>query len=164
MNAIDVLRSSLGSSRMMIEMILSDFSDADLLVRPVPNANHFAWQLGHLIASERAIVLEQIPDAKMPKLPAGFAEAHSKETSSSDDAATFRSKDEYVSLLGTMREASIAALEKLKESDLNRPTQGNMASFFPTLGTIFSMLADHIMMHLGQASVIRRKLSKPVLF
>ncbi len=164
MNAIDVLRSSLNSSRMMIEMILSDLSDADLMVRPVPHANHLAWQLGHLIAAERNILLEQLPDTKLPELPAGFAEAHNKEKATSDDAAGFRSKDEYVALLGTMREATIAELGKLSETDLDRPTQGNLAQFFPTLGTVFSMLCDHIMMHLGQASVVRRKLGKPVMF
>ena len=164
MNAIDVLRSSLNSSRMMLEMILSDLSDADLMVRPVPHANHFAWQLGHLIAAERNILLEQLPDAKLPELPEGFAEAHNKEKATSDDAAGFRSKEEYLSLLGTIREATIAELGKLKEADLDRQTQGNLAQFFPTLGTIFSMLCDHIMMHLGQASVIRRKLGKPVMF
>ena len=164
MNGIDLLRSSLKSSRMMIEMILSDLSDADLLVRPVPHANHFAWQLGHLIASERHIILEQLPNATMPELPAGFAEAHSKQTASSDDPAGFRSRAEYLSLLGTIREATIAELGKLTEADLDRPTQGNMAQFFPTLGTIFSMLSDHIMMHMGQATVVRRKLGKPVLF
>lgn len=164
MNAVDVLRSSLNLSRMMIEMILSDLSDADLMVRPVPHANHFAWQLGHLISSERSIILAQLPNATLPELPAGFSEAHSKETSTSDDAAGFRSKDEYVSLLGKIREATLAELGKLTEADLDRPTQGDLAQFFPTLGTIFSMLSDHIMMHMGQASVVRRKLGKPVLF
>jgi len=46
MNGIDVLRTSLESSRKMLEWIVSDLSDADLLVRPVPEANHLAWQLG----------------------------------------------------------------------------------------------------------------------
>lgn len=66
-NAIDASADPPNSSRMMLEMILSDLSDADLMVRPVPHANHFAWQLGHLIAAERNILLEQLPDAKLPE-------------------------------------------------------------------------------------------------
>ena len=164
MNGIDVLRNSLGSSKMMIEWVLSDLTDADLLVRPVPGANHFAWQLGHLIASERSILLEQLPSATMPELPAGFVEAHEKSTAGSDDPAAFRSRDEYVALLGKMRAATVAELGKLKDADLDRATIGNLAQFFPTLGAIFSLFSDHIMMHLGQATVVRRKLGKPVLF
>lgn len=164
MNAIELLKGSLASSRNMIGMIVSDLSDADLLVRPVADANHFAWQLGHLILAERNIVLEQLPGASMPELPAGFAEAHGKEAASSNDPSKFCTKEQYLTLLGQMREASIAALSTLTEADLDKPTVGGLAAFFPTLGSIFGMLTDHIMMHLGQATVVRRKLGKPVLF
>lgn len=148
----------------MIEWIVSDFSDADLLVRPVPAANHFAWQLGHLIVSERQLVLEQLPTANMPSLPLGFADAHTGQTATSDDPTGFQSCSEYVSLFGAMREATIAELKKLTDADLDRPTVGNMSSFCPALGNLIGLLSDHIMMHLGQATVVRRKLGKPVLF
>jgi hypothetical protein len=148
----------------MLEWIVSDLSDADLLVRPVPEANHFAWQFGHLIAAEIHIVREQLPSATYPELPAGFAEAHSKSTAASNDPGGFRPRAEYVALLGKIREATLAELAKLSEADLDRPAQGNLAGICPTLGAIFGLLSDHIMMHLGQASVIRRKLGKPVLF
>jgi hypothetical protein len=164
MNGIELLTASLQSSRKMLEWVLSDLSDSDLLVRPVPGANHFAWQLGHLISSERAMVLEQLPSAQMPELPAGFAEAHGKATSGSDEASNFLSCDAYIALLGSIREATVANVSKLSDADLSRPTVGNMASFCPTLGTLLGLLNDHIMMHLGQATVIRRKLGKPVLF
>ena len=43
MNAKDALKKTLKSTQGMLEMYLSDLSDADLLVRPVPGANHAAW-------------------------------------------------------------------------------------------------------------------------
>ena len=164
MNGIDVLKSSLSGSRKMIEWVISDLSDADLLVRPVPEANHLAWQLGHLIVAEKHLVLEQLPSATFPELPAGFAESYTKETSQSDDPGKFHSKAQYLELLGKMREATLSELAKLSDADLDRPTLGNMAAFCPTLGAIFGMVSDHITMHMGQASVVRRKLGKPVLF
>ncbi len=164
MNSIELLKGSLALSKNMIGMIVADLSDADLLVRPVPEANHFAWQLGHLILAERNILLEQLPSASMPELPAGFAEAHGKDAAASNDPSKFCTKDQYLALLGQIRDASVAALSKLSESDLDKPTVGGLAGFFPTLGSIFGMLSDHIMMHLGQATVVRRKLGKPVLF
>ena len=162
MNAIELLTSSLGTSRQLIEWIVSDLSDADLLVRPVPEANHFAWQLGHLLSSERNILLEQLPHVSMPELPPGFSEQHASPPPS--ETAGYLTRDEYLSLYGRIREATVSALATLTDADLSIPTKGSLASFFPTLGSVFSMFSDHIYMHLGQASVVRRKLGKPVLF
>jgi hypothetical protein len=39
-----------------------------------------------------------------------------------------------------------------------------MADFAPTVGHLVLMIASHIMMHVGQMQVIRRKLGKPLLF
>ncbi len=164
MNGIQLLTSALESSRKMIEWIVSDFADSELLVRPVPGANHIAWQLGHLITSERDIVLGQLPTASMPALPSGFEAAHSKETAGSDDPKAFLSRSEYMALLGSMREATIAEVSRLTDADLDRATEGGLASFCPTLGNAIGLLNDHIMMHLGQVTVVRRKLGKPVLF
>lgn len=164
MNSIALLTMALQSSNKMLAWIVSDFSDADLLVRPVPEANHMAWQLGHLIGAERHIIMEQLPNASFPALPAGFEAAHSKETASSNDPSSFRTVAEYVELLGATRAATIAELQKLTDADLDRPTVGNLGGFFPNLGSIFGMMSDHIMMHLGQGTVVRRKLGKPVLF
>jgi hypothetical protein len=164
MNSIALLTSALESSKKMLAWVVSDFSDADLLVRPVPEANHMAWQLGHLITAERHIIQEQLPSTRFPDLPAGFEAAHSKEAASSDNAAGFYKVAEYLEQLEATRAVTIAELQKLTESDLDRPTLGNLANFCPTLGNTFGLLCDHIMMHLGQGTVVRRKLGKPVLF
>ena len=56
MTAKDAIRQSLQGSQRVLGMLLDDLSDADLLVRPAPNANHIAWQLGHLIATESRLL------------------------------------------------------------------------------------------------------------
>src|SRR5712692_5672465 len=98
MNAKEAIRIALGAAERLLPMYLNDLSDADLLVRPVPNANHIAWQLGHLIKSERDLVTKQIPGADYPALPAGFEEQHKPETSKVDPPKGFKSKDEYLAL------------------------------------------------------------------
>jgi hypothetical protein len=163
-NAKDVIQTALASTKNMTEMYLGDLSDADLLVRPVPKANTIAWQLGHVIAAEVNLVRSQIPDASYPELPAGFAEAHTKETASSDSPKGFKSKAEYLELFTKVRTGTLAALDKLSDADLSRPTQGQMASFAPKLADFFILLANHVLMHTGQFTVLRRKLGKPVLF
>lgn len=158
MNAIRVLESSLKFTQGLLSMFLNDLSDADLLVRPIPEANHIAWQLGHLVTSECGLG-KHLADAKYPALPPGFAELHGKEGSKKD--AGFLTKAEYLDLFNKARAATIAAVGKLSEGDLDRPTGWDIA---PNLGALLLLMSDHIGMHAGQFTVVRRKLGKPVLF
>ena len=164
MQAKDVVKSALNSTQNMLEMYLSDLSDADLLVRPVPGANHIAWQLGHLINSERMLTTSNIPGSAYPELPAGWGDQHSKNTASMDPPKGFATKAQYLSLFNKTREATLAALGKLSDTDLDKPTTGQIAKHVPTLGALFLMHSTHVMMHAGQFTVVRRKLGKPVLF
>jgi len=161
--AKDAIRYALTSTQNMLGMFLGDLSDADLLVRPAPNANHIAWQLGHLISSEQRLS-SVIPGAKLVELPAGFADRHTKETSAIDPPKGFGTKDEYVSLFKKTREATLATLADMSDAMLDKPTQGQMKDFAPTLGDLLILVANHTLMHMGQFTVVRRKLGKPVLF
>jgi hypothetical protein len=163
MNAKEAIRTALTSSQNLLGWYLSDLSDADLLVRPVPTANHIAWQLGHLIDSEGHL-LSHVPGAVYPELPAGWSEQHGKSTAAMDPPKGFATKAEYLSRFNKAREATLAILAKLSDADLDKPTQGNMAQFAPTLGALFLLEANHTLMHAGQFTVVRRKLGKPVLF
>src|SRR2546428_2066869 len=109
MNAKDAIKHSLKSTQNMLEMYLSDLSDADFLVRPVPGANHIAWQVGHLIKSEREMVEEAFPGS-MPALPAGFAEKDTPETSTLDSPGAFHPKSVLMSLAEEQRAATLKAL------------------------------------------------------
>src|SRR5438105_1969315 len=164
MNVKDAMKHSLKSTQNMLEWYLSDLSDADLLVRPVAGANHIAWQLGHLIDSEPHLVHMELPDAAYPALPAGFKEQHTKETSTVDSPKGFRTKAEYLDLAKQMRAATVAALDKLSDADLDRACTGRMGQFAPKLADLFLMVSNHTLMHAGQFTVLRRKLGKPVLF
>jgi uncharacterized damage-inducible protein DinB len=148
----------------MMGMYLGDLSDADLVVRPVPNANHIAWQLGHLISSESQILKNYMPAGTYPELPAGFAERHNKSTSTSDSPKGFGTKKEYLDLFNQQRSATIVALDKMSDKDLDKATQGDMAKFAPNVGALLLLQSNHTLMHMGQFTVVRRKLGKPVIF
>jgi uncharacterized damage-inducible protein DinB len=164
MKANQVLETALNSTQFLTNQYLNDLSDADLLVRPVSGANHIAWQLGHVIASEINLVRSQLPETPYPELPAGFAQQHAMEMAKQEPTKGFLSKQQYVDLFNRVREATKAAVAKLSDADLDRPTSGNMAQFAPTLGAFLMLVANHTMMHAGQFSVVRRKLDKPILF
>ncbi len=58
-----------------------------------------------------------------------------------------------------MREASLAALEKVPDAALDQPTG---IPYAPTVGALFLMIGNHPLMHAGQFAVVRRKLGKPI--
>lgn len=162
MQGKDAIKTALNATKDLFNWYVSDLSDADLLVRPVPSANHTAWQMGHLIAAEVFLVREQLPTVPYADLPAGFADQHGTKSAPSD--AGFSSKADYLGLFGKVREATIAAVSKLSDADLDKPTTGNMAKFAPTVGALLMLVSNHTLMHAGQFTVVRRKLGKPVLF
>lgn len=164
MNGIEVIRASLAGTQHLLKWFVDDFSDADLLARPVPNANHAAWQIGNVIGGDIYLVKDQFPETSFPDLPEGFLEKHGHDGAKDDGPDGFLTKAEYVALFDKVRAATIAALDSLTDADLDRPTSGKMAEFAPTVGRLFLAVSDHTMMHAGQFSVIRRLLGKPVLF
>ncbi len=164
MNGTDVIKADLAGTQFVLRWFLSDFNDADLLVRPVPGANHAAWQVGNVIGGDVMIIKGELPDTPYPELPPGFSEAHGPKGTDLDGPDGFLTKDEYIALFDRVRGVTIAALDGLSDADLDRPTTGQFAEFAPTLGRLFLMASNHTLMHAGQFSVIRRKLGKPVLF
>lgn len=163
MNAREVIRKSLDMSDFIVNGYLEDLTDAELLVRPVPGANHIAWQLGHLINSEHSMIAAALPGS-MPALPAGFAEKYNSETAKLDDPKAFHTKAEYMKIKGEQRAATLKALEKMSDADLEKPSPEAFQSYAPTLCDLFGLHGAHYLMHGGQWAVIRRKLGRKPLF
>ncbi|MCH7812768.1 MAG: DinB family protein [Planctomycetes bacterium] len=161
MTTKEVIKNTIDTGQFILTTYLSDMADADLLVRPVPGANHAAWQLGHLVASEFDMMSKL--GYRMPALPDGFAESYTKETTSSDDPAKFHTKEQYVAWLQEQRGGTLAALEGAAEADLDKPSPESMRDYAPTVGVAFNLIGIHLNMHAAQLAVLRRKLDKPVL-
>lgn len=164
MDGKQAIQAALESTKSILDMYVSDLSDADLFIRPAPGANHIAWQLGHIIVGDRYLITSMLPDAPYPELPAGFMEAYGAEGAKKDGPEGFLTKAEYLAMFDAERKATLAALSRLSDADLDRPTTGPMARFAPTLGHLFLGASNHTLMHAGQFTVVRRKLGKPVLF
>ena len=155
--------AALEQTRDYLGQLLGDFSDEDMFARPVPGANHAAWQVGNVIVGDLYLVGTELPGTRYPELPAGFLDLHGPNGVGDDGPAGFLSKSEYLGLFSAVRGATIAAVGELDETDLDRPTSDQFREWTPTLGHLLLMTAQHTTMHAGQFSVIRRKLGKPVL-
>ncbi len=163
MNARQAIRLGIDSANMICQEYLRDLTDADLLVRPVPGANHTAWQLGHLLAAEHEMI-EGVAPGSMPPLPAGFAEKYTAETAKLDSPGAFHPKSVYMSVLEEQRAATLKALDKLTDADLDKPSPEKFQSYAKTVAAVFDMQATHWLMHAGQWAVTRRKLGRQPLF
>lgn len=164
MTGVESIASSLESTGQMLELFLSDLNDNDILTCPVEGANHIAWQVGHLISSERFMMTGNLPGVQYENAPTDFDAIHSRDSSSKTSSQGFLSKSAYLELFRKTREATLKAIRNLKDSDLEAPTTGRLAVKAPIIGKLFLLNAHHTLMHMGQFSVIRRKLGKPVLF
>lgn len=162
MNAKDVVRNTAATSALVLKQYVSDLSDEDLMKRPAAGCNHLAWQLGHLISSECGL-LDAVCPGKSIKLPEGFSERHSKENAHDDDPAHFCSKAEYLEWLDKIQAATSEALETVSEEDFDKPGPEGFRPTFPTVGSIFILIATHPLMHAGQFVPVRRELGKPVV-
>jgi hypothetical protein len=163
MNAREAIKLSYGTPDRICRGYLEDLKDADLMVRPVPGANHIAWQLGHLISTEYDTIESMYPGSS-PPLPAGFKEKHNKQTAASDDPKAFYTKDEYLKLYDQVRAGTMKALDAAKETDFDNAAPESVRRFCPTVAAVFALHPNHWLMHAGQWAVTRRKLGKPPLF
>lgn len=145
----------------LLQAHLSDFSEQDMLLRPCDNANHAAWQVGHLASSTSQLINMCMPGS-LPTLPAEFVERHSGKGAKLNDG--FESKDALIDRFCDMNDAAIEWLKALNPTDAVKPTPDKLCGFAESVGHLAQMHPVHVMMHLGQIQVIRRKLGKPVLF
>jgi hypothetical protein len=160
MSTAQLFSQNIQQTKGMIDMFLKDFSDADMLHRPVKNANHALWQMGHLTNSTRNMVLGCDPTVAFPfEDDARFG----KSKASIDDPAFFPTKAEVLSRFNAAMDIAAGWVAKLSDADLAKPTPERMQAFAPTVGHVATLLASHPFMHMGQFSVARRALGKPIL-
>jgi hypothetical protein len=159
----DVAKLALQSAHDAMQMYLGDLSDKDITVRPVPSANNIAWQLAHLATAESYLLGDQLPGAVYPEIPAAIASLGNERTGKVDPPGGYLPKAQYIECLSKLRAATIAAVDKLADSDLDKPVTNSMVKFAPTLGALLILTANHSLMHGGQFTVVRRALGKPVV-
>lgn len=155
----EMFANQIQQSSGMLLAVIDSFSDDEIFVRPVPGANHAAWQIGHLINSQSRMVGRL--GGKLPELPAGFETKFTKQTASLDNPSDFLDRKTLRDLTAKMAEAAVAAARAIKTEDLEKQTG---VQFAPTYFDMLVLISAHAAMHIGQMQVIRRKLGKPIMF
>ena len=163
MTLIEILANNAETNLGMVKFMLADFSDAEMVARAAPNANHVAWQVGHLMTSEVSL-LNQAKAGAVPELPASFVAKFTNETAKVDDPKAFPTKAKLLGQFEKVRSATVKWIRSLTETECNRPMPEKLHAFAKTWGELAIMIPVHTSMHVGQIQVIRRKLGKKVLF
>ena len=161
--AIAMLAKNLAGNFEMLKHHLSDFTDSDMMVRPVPHANHAAWQVGHLLFFENMVAGMYAPSV-IQNLPEGSDKLYGKEGATVDDASKFFRKDEVLKHLEAVHHGLVNWVKGLSEADLAKPGPEQLKGWVETIGDLVIGIQVHTTMHVGQIQVIRRKLGKKVLF
>jgi hypothetical protein len=156
-----IAQELLGTSRYIMSAYLSDMTDEDILICPVSGAHHAAWQLGHLISSERRMV-DGVRAGFGVDLPADFEVVHSKEVAHEAVVGCLPIA-RYVELLSSQRAKTLALLLELKDSEFAQPAPEFMRGYAKHVSSVFLSIASHELMHAGQIAVIRRVLGKPIV-
>jgi hypothetical protein len=161
MTAKDAILRTLDTADRFTKSYLKDLTAADLLIRAVPGQNHMAWQLGHLLMSERGM-MEGIRPGTSPELPAGFEEGHGRDKFNIDDPSKYHSPEEYLALIDAQRAATKRLIDELSDADLDAPGPERMQKMAPTVGAVLMLSGNHYLMHAGQYVSVRRQLGKPI--
>jgi len=163
MDTKQAIKTSLAQADFIWTGYLADLTDKDLLTRACKGSNHIAWQLGHLIQSERYFI-DKIAPGKATALPGDFNPRHTKEMATVDEGEKFLKKDDYIKYAKQVRADALKVLDSLSEADLAKPAGPGMPPFLKSVGDVFVFLGSHWIMHAGQWAIIRRSIGKPPLF
>jgi hypothetical protein len=161
MSYAEMFSKNILQSKGMIGSFLKDFSDAEMFFRPAKTANHAIWQMGHLANSVRGMVTMCDPSVAFP-----FEDdtRFGKSKASIDDPAFFPGKAELLGRFDQAMDIAAGWVAKLSDAELAKPTPERMQAFAPTVAALAMLVASHPFMHIGQFTVMRRALGKPILF
>ncbi len=159
MKAMDLMADGLNCSLGMLLNAIADMSDAELMTRPVPGANHPLWQIGHLLVAENGMLGRM--GGTPVELPAGLAERFAPSKAGSDNPADFVDRATLIELVTKVRSATADFARTCTADMLEKPTH---LPFAPNVLEMLVLTSAHMAMHVGQIQVLRRKLGKPVLF
>lgn len=155
----DVLLFQLQTGQMLFQQYSEDLSDQEYFQPPVEGANHAAWILGHIAASEDSMTASITGTPK--HLPDSIHDTFQMGSTCVADASKYPTRKEIDDMFINTRANVLEALQTFDDSKWNDPSpEGYPKDFFPTIGSIWSMIGVHQFWHIGQLTVCRQAMKK----
>lgn len=147
------------SEQMLKDVKASQFARKPVLGGKVIDTNHPAFVYGHLAQYTSGLI--GMLGKEAPPKPAGFEElfAAGKPCHDDPEGKIYPAMDVITSAFFGGYRSVVEVLPGVSDEHLNSPNprEGRMKEMFPTVGGMVNFLvAQHIMMHMGQVSAWRR--------
>lgn len=164
MNMNDFLRDRLTVARSWTMSLLEDIDESTWFDMPAPGTNHVAWQIGHLAASQVALIHVRCFGKDYDHCaPAGFREKFGKGSTPLADPSAYPSIADIRAAFDRIQTEALDLIAALSESDLDSPTGGEQHPLFSTKQGAIATAALHETFHAGQIALLRRLAGKPPL-
>lgn len=157
--AQEMIAHSLRAACLMAHRFLDDLKPAEFLHQPCPGANCAAWIVGHLTCTAHR-QLQFLKAANIPPLPAGFEDRFAATKAMATAPGDLGEPKELMRLFDAVHESLIAEVRRLPDTALAGPPPF-ATPLFSNLGEAMNFMGEHIAMHLGQVTIIRRSLGYP---
>jgi hypothetical protein len=165
MNATDLIKEQLESSKLLTAALLADMQDAPLTSPTPQGGNHPLWIAGHLVYSEARITNEMMFDKPGPLLD--WKDDFRGGSQPVADASQYRiTIPEALATWDEIRTSTLTILAGLSDDDLDQPVAKcppGREALFGTLGRAFTMVINHPLMHRGQIADARRAIDRKPL-
>ncbi len=164
MSMIEFLCDRLTVARGWTQDLLEDIDESAWFDMPAPGINHVAWQVGHLAASQVALIHVRCFAKDYDRCaPAGFREKFGKGSSPLADPSAYPGVAEIRAAFDRIQTEAIDLIAAMSESDLNSPAGAEPHPLFSTKQGAIATTALHETFHAGQIALLRRLAGKPPL-
>ena len=164
MNRVELLADRLDAARKWTNNLLADVEAPLWFKCPAAGVGHVAWQVGHLAASQVALVpvrclglepTKYVSDAFRATFGKGSTpvEVHSKYPPLAEIRDTF----------DRIHSQTLELIRGMAETDLDAPAVGEPHPYFTTKAGAIGIAAMHETFHAGQIALIRRLAGKAPL-
>jgi hypothetical protein len=166
MQATELLRIQIETSKLMTAGLLADLADAPLTPPTSQGGNHPLWIAGHLVYAEARLTHELMFDKPSPIADWGDMFRGGSQPSYEVGAYLY-SISQILAKWDDIRDNTLAILASLSNEDLDQPVAKcppGREEMFGTFGKALTMVAMHPLNHRGQLADARRSLNRKPLF
>jgi uncharacterized damage-inducible protein DinB len=141
----------------IVRINLEGITQAESLVRAVPNGNHINWIVGHVVSTRCALLpaLHQEPPVDREKLGPYTRGSHVV------GDAEYLSLEQLLQWFDETQERVLAGVAALTDEELAAPAPFSPGGGPETLASLLMKSTVHEGYHLGQTGILRRVIGKP---
>jgi len=157
--AKDVILAQLATSEFLINQMTADLTDEEYFKVAIPGTNHAAWLVGHVAVSHDRIASPAC--GRAPRTDQSTQELFMAGSTCHADASKYPSRSAIDALYRENQAHAIESLKGFDDGKWDAPSpEGWNKEFFPTLGSLWTLIGTHPYWHVGQLTVCRAALGK----